>query len=107
MTGERAPGQVIHEEHKGAQRELLRPEYTSDAPPTKSGVEGDSEPFETPFDRLRAGFDPSPSIWLGVVDVVRGVEAEEAVFVEVDAVAEDAQVPHAAGGHEDLLFGPA
>ena len=91
----------------------MRPEYTSDAPPTKSGVEGDSEPFETPFDRLRTGFDrlragsPSPSIWLGVVDVVRGVESEEAVFVEVDAVAEDAQVPHAVGGHEDLLFGPA
>ena len=39
-----------------AQRELLRPEYTSDAP-TKLGIEGDSEPFETPFDRLRTGFD--------------------------------------------------
>ena len=35
----------------------------------------------------------------------RGVEAEQAVFVEVEAVAEDPQVPHAAGSHEDLLFG--
>ena len=34
----------------------MRPEYTSDAP-TKLGIEGDSEPFETPFDRLRTGFD--------------------------------------------------
>ena len=89
----------------------MRPEYTSDAP-TKLGVEGGSEPFETPFDRLRTGFDGDQGRLrsgqrLGVVDVVRGVEAEEAVFVEVDAVAEDPQVPHASGGHEDLLFGPA
>ena len=37
--------------------------------------------------------------------MVRGVEAEQAVFVEVEAVAEDVQVSHAAGGHEYLLFG--
>ena len=34
-----------------------------------------------------------------------GVEAEQAVFVEVESVAEDVQVPHAAGGLDDLLFG--
>ena len=34
-----------------------------------------------------------------------GVEAEQAVFVEVESVAEDVQVPHAAGGYEYLLFG--
>ena len=42
-----------------------------------------------PFDRLRTG--------LGVVDVARWVEAEEAVLVEVESVGEDVQVPHAAG----------
>ena len=37
--------------------------------------------------------------------MVWGAEAEAAVFVEVESVSEDPQVPHAAGGHEVLVFG--
>ena len=42
---------------------------------------------------------------LGVVDGGWGLEAEATVFVEVEAVAEELQVSHAAGGLDDLFFG--
>ena len=89
----------------------MRPEYTSDAPHTKSGVEGDSEPFD-PLRQAQDGLRQAQGRLrsgqrLGVVDVVRGVEAEEAILVEVESVVEDVQVSHAAYGGEDLLFGPA
>ena len=64
----------------------------------------------TPFDRLRTGFDKlragsAQNRGLGVVDGGWGAEAEDAVFVEVESVSEDPQVPHATGEHDDLVFG--
>ena len=74
-------------------------------------------PFDSPFDRLRTGFDRlrangqiqgqarlrtgpfdgAQDRGLGVVDGGWGAEAEDAVFVEVESVSEDPQVPHATG----------
>ena len=56
--------------------------------------------------RLHGDRLPTSRHWLGVVDGGWGVESEDAVLVEVEAVVEEVQVSHASGGGEDLLFGP-
>ena len=68
---------------------------------------------ERPFDPLRQAQDrlrqlragSAQNRGLGVVDGGWGAEAEDAVFVEVESVSEDPQVPHATGDHDDLVFG--
>ena len=75
-----------------------------------AGVKGWVKPITltlAPVSWYGAGSLPSRErgFSLGVVDVFRGVEAEATVFVEVESVAEELQVSHAAGSLDDLFFG--